>query len=290
VLVLSRGAAGAVASAVLPAALVYIGDTLPFKVRQRAVADVLLGVALGTALGTITGGFVAVWIGWRAALGLPAVLAVVLAVGLGGLPESRPPSGSNVIAKIASALARPWVRALLALAFVEGIGMHGISVYFAPALEANGQSPSVAGAVVAAYGVGVLVGVQIVKRFAASVPGAIHILVGGGLLAAGYALAALAQEVPEILLAGLLSGGAYASMHSAMQTWATEVYPEARGTATALFVTALFAGAGVAIAAVAGLAQAHLYSALFLIAVAFAVATAIVGSISRARFQASHQH
>ena len=50
--------------------------------------------------------------------------------------------------------------------------------------------------------------------------------------------------------AAILFGLAWTSMHSSLQTWATEVLPEARATVVSLFAGSLFVGS--ALAAVVG--------------------------------------
>lgn len=77
------------------------------------------------------------------------------------------------------------------------------------------------------------------------------IATGGTVLAGALLLAAAFQNVATILAASVLIGIGYSFMHSSLQTWATEVAPEARGTAVVLFVTAVYGGASIAHAAVA---------------------------------------
>jgi predicted MFS family arabinose efflux permease len=76
-------------------------------------------------------------------------------------------------------------------------------------------------------------------------------------------------------------------MQSTFQTWATDVVPEARGTATSLFATAIFAGAALATSGVAGLASANKYSTLFLIAALVTLPVLVVGSLARWRYPGS---
>src|SRR5450631_609829 len=47
----ARILAGASVCAILPAALVYVGDMVPFKTRHAVIADLLAAVAIGTAAG-----------------------------------------------------------------------------------------------------------------------------------------------------------------------------------------------------------------------------------------------
>src|SRR5260370_9669262 len=70
----ARILAGAAVCAVLPTALVYIGDVIPFKTRQAVIADVLAAVPIGTAAGSLGGGFFAHYLSSRlifAAAALP---------------------------------------------------------------------------------------------------------------------------------------------------------------------------------------------------------------------------
>ena len=76
-------------------------------------------------------------------------------------------------------------------------------------------------------------------------------------------------------------------MQSTFQTWATDIVPEARGTATSLFATAIFAGAALATAGAAGLASANRYSSLFVIAAIVTLPVLIAGSLARWRYPGS---
>ena len=98
---------------------------------------------------------------------------------------------------------------------------------------------------------------------------------------------ASAQTLPAILAASVLAGAAYAFMQSTFQTWATDVVPEARATATALFATAIFGGAALATSGVASLAGAHHYSMLFVVAAIVTVPVLIAGTLGRWRYPGS---
>jgi len=67
------------------------------------------------------------------------------------------------------------------------------------------------------------------------------------------------------VVVALLLGFAYASMHSSLQTWATEVMPAARATVVSLFAGSLFVGSAVGAVLVADLAEADRYQEIFLI-------------------------
>jgi len=55
-LIAARALAGGLFAAVIPASLVYIGDTVGMGSRQKALADLMAASAVGTALATVLGG------------------------------------------------------------------------------------------------------------------------------------------------------------------------------------------------------------------------------------------
>jgi MFS family permease len=141
--------------------------------------------------------------------------------------------------------------------------------------------------VVAGYGLSVLVYTRLFGYVARRLPAALILAGGAAMLIIGYLIAGATQSVAAILAASILAGGAYAFMQSTFQTWATDVVPEARGTATALFATAIFTGAALATSGVAGLASANRYSTLFVIAALVTLPVLIVGSLARWRYPGS---
>src|ERR1700682_4594067 len=287
-LIAARIIAGASVCAILPTALVYLGDVVPFNRRHAVIADVLAAVAVGTAAGSLGAGLFAHYLSWRLIFALIAVLAAVPAVAMGRLPESNPPvPAGGPFAQLRQAVRRPWARFVILFAIPEGAMVLGFLVFFAPALEASGTNPAVAGLVVAAYGGAVLAGTRVIKRIASRTPAWVPIGIGGAMAIGGYVAAGLDQHVLSILLASVLIGGCYSFMHSTMQAWATEIAPEVRGTAAALFVTAAFTGGAIGSGVGAVFAQQHQYGRLFLLAAALSVPVVIVAGLSRARYPGS---
>ncbi|TMD45435.1 MAG: MFS transporter [Chloroflexi bacterium] len=270
-LLVARFLTGGIACGVMPTTLVYLADRFPFTVRQQAITNVLVFVALGTAAGTLGAGLTAHLLSWRAFFVIPAAIALGVAIALRRVPESLATrSSQNPLRQVASVLKHGWALFLLAVAVLVGAVMFGFVTYLAPALEAMGQSPAIAGVVVASYGLSVLICTRAFRYVARRTPAALILAGGAGMLLIGY-----------------LAGGAYAFMQSTFQTWATDVVPEARATATSLFATAIFGGAALATSGVAGLAGAHQYSSLFTIAAIVTVPVLIIGSLARWRYPGS---
>ena len=287
-LLVARAATGAIACGVLPLSLVYLGDRFPFAVRQQAIADLLVWVALGTTAGTVGAGLITHVATWRLVFLVPAALAGTLALLLRDLPETLAgPATAKPLAQVREVFTRPWALLLFGLALFEGAVMFGFVTYLAPALEARGQSAAVAGLVVGAYGLAVLLGTRAFRGVARLVAPPLILALGACLMMGGLLLAARAQVAASILVASLLVGGAYAFMHSTMQTWATDIVPEARGTAASLFVMFVFIGASIATSSMAGLAGSHRFTSLFLIGAAVTTPLLLVGTIARWRYRGS---
>lgn len=288
-LVAAKAVAAAFAAALLPTSLVYIADRVTFAARQHVVAGLLAAGAIGTTLATVGAGLLAGYASWRAAFAIMALIAVVLAVMVGSVPESLcAERRAGPLTQIRRVLSRRWALVVIALALAEGATMVGFITFLAPALEAHGESAALAGLVVASYGVAILLGMALLRRVigATGAPAAALIATGGALLLAAYLTAAADQGPPSILLASVVIGLGYCFLHSTLQTWATEVVPDARGTATSLFVTAVFAGAAIATAAVSGLADEQRYGLVFLVAAAVTLPVTLVGTLARARYGA----
>ncbi len=286
-LVVGRALAGGLFAAVIPASLVYIGDTVPMKLRQRALADQLATSAVATALATVAAGMAAYLGLWRVAFAVPVLVSTALGIFLlSRLPEPEREIGAGSLARLGIAARKPWAGLVVSLALIEGGVILGFLTYLAPALEYVGYSAAVSGLVVGLYGVATLGWTWLVKGVSERLGKHILLLIGGALLALGYAAGALEQNIIGISLAACLVGGGFAFMHSTLQTWATEVVPEARATVISFFAAALFVGSGIATTAAAPLAEAGSFGTLFALAAAVAVPLALLAGFARLRYDA----
>jgi MFS family permease len=124
VLAAARALAGGLFAAVIPAALVYVGDTVGMDSRQKALADLMAASAVGTALATVLGGLAAYLDAWRLAFAGPALAGGVLALLLARLPE---PEGFTTegregpLVQAGRVFGRPWAVAVIGIAAVEAL-------------------------------------------------------------------------------------------------------------------------------------------------------------------------
>jgi predicted MFS family arabinose efflux permease len=273
-LVVARAVAGAAMGAVVPTCLVYVGDAVPIARRQHTLTDLNAATATGITAATALGGVLAATVSWRAAFAVPAVGAALLAVLLRRLPE--PARSSVAQTGVVTVLRHRWGRRVLALSLAEGAVLLGLLTYLAPALESTGQSSTTAGLVVALYGVGLLLASRVVKRRVLRTDPRVLLGVGAALLVVAYSVTVVSRSAVAVGITALLVGFGWAPLHSTMQTWATEVVPEARAAMVSLFAAMLFLGSGVATAVLAPLAGDHRWTPMF---GAAAVLTALFGVV-----------
>ena len=287
VLIAARAFAGGMFAAVIPASLVYVGDTVGMDSRQKALADLMAASAVGTALATVAGGLAAYLDAWRLAFAAPALAGVALAVMLARLPEPKgfaAEEREGPLVQVGRVLGRPWALVVVGIALVEGAVILGCLTFLAPSLESVGFSPAVAGLAVGLYGLAVLGWTRAVKLLANRLGASALILIGAGMLALGYASGAVEQSLASVSAAAIFVGGGFAFMHSTLQTWATEVVPEARATVISLFAAALFAGSGVSAMAAAPLAEAGSFGLLFALAALVAIPLGLFAGLARRRY------
>jgi predicted MFS family arabinose efflux permease len=292
VLIAARAFAGGLFAAVIPASLVYIGETVGLGSRQKALADLMAASAVGTALATVLGGLAAYLDGWRVAFAIPALAGAALAVMLVRLPEPKAFSEQKREGPLVQAgrvLVQPWALVVVGIALVEGAVILGFLTFLAPALESVGFSPAVAGMAVGLYGLGVLGWTRAVKLVANRLGSSPLILIGAGMLMLGYASGAAGPSLVSVSAAAVLVGGGFAFMHSTLQTWATEVVPEARATVISLFAAALFAGSAVATMAAAPLAETGSFNVLFALGAMAAVPLGLFAGLARHRYSGNRR-
>ncbi|ODT36792.1 MAG: hypothetical protein ABS55_05100, partial [Lautropia sp. SCN 70-15] len=282
---------GSIAAAIIPLSMAWVGDTVPYERRQATLAKFLNGTILGLILGQAMGGLLADTLGWRSAFVLLAVIfamagwklrAVVragasaarssetptaqgsttAATAAQAAPIEPPPAGA--LARYALVLGVPWARVILAIVAVEGLLAFGALAFIPTSLHERAGLPIwLAGATVAAFGLGgfayTLTAARLVRRFGES-----GLAIGGGaVLAAGFGLIAAAPGFLSGAIACMLIGLGYHMLHNTLQTNATQMAPTVRGTAVALFAMSLFLGQSVGVTAAAGALPSTGFAPLF---------------------------
>ncbi len=261
-LALARLATGAAAGWVIPISMAYVGDVTPYERRQPILARYLTGQILGQLFGQAAGGVLGDFVGWRNVF---FVLAGMFALATAGLifelasnPLTRAPSHPDEItrgfvADYVAVLSNPFARVVVASAFIEGAIVWGAFAYIGAHLHTRfGLSFTLVGLTVACFGVGGLLYAALVKPLVYRLGQTGLAVVGGFIITAAYVQLAASPVWWLAPLATMAIGLGFYMLHNTLQVNATQMTPEARGTAVAIFSSAIFVGqtAGVASGAV----------------------------------------
>ena len=261
-LLAARLAAGATAAAVIPLAMAWIGDVVPYERRQPVLARFLIGQITGFAIGVWIGGITAEHWPWRTPFfgvaAFFAVVAVVLQAVRRRLPAAavqpaRRPGGAFVTMtrEFRAVAAQPWARVVLVTVFFEGAAVYGPFAFVASHLHLRlGLPLSTVGAMVMGFALGGLAFALNARLLVQRLGEVVLVRTGSAFMAAAFVTIALAPSAGWAVAACLLMGLGFYMMHNTLQTHATQMAPERRGAAVAAFASSFFLGqsAGVGIA------------------------------------------
>jgi YNFM family putative membrane transporter len=263
VLVAARLGSGLATGWIIPLALAFVGDVIPYERRQQVIGRFLSGQILGQLFGQAAGGVLGDYFGWRNVFFMLAALLATATLGLfhelWRNPITRasaapPRQKRGFIADYGIVLRSPWARAMIVMAFIEFGLMFGAFTYVGADLHLRfGLNFTLVGLCVGAFAIGGLIYSvtvpMLVGRFGQSGLAAC----GGILLAAAFVTLAFEPTAFIAPFAITAIGLGFYMLHNTMQTNATQMAPEARGTAVSMFSASLYLGQTAAVA-VAGVA------------------------------------
>jgi len=276
VLLLARVMMALGAAALIPLAMAWVGDAVPAHELQDMLTRTGLGSTLGIVCGQLLGGLLTDALGWRWAFAFLVLLfGVVGSLLWGDLRRQQQHQQASQTPLVAEApltlsqagaahphflkqtlliISRPWPRTILLLAVIEGAMGFGVLAMWASHLHhALGLSLSVSGAIVALFGLG---GVGYMAAGRALIPRLGQhglVLLGGVLVGISALVLAVTPHWGPAIPASLVGGFGFFMFHNVMQANATQMAPEARGTAVSLFASFLFLGQSLGVVLAAAL-------------------------------------
>ena len=253
---------GASAASIIPVSLAWIGDTVPYRVRQKWIGKFLTGQIAGLTLGQIAGGALGEHFGWRSVF--LAVGAIFVVAGLGLAFEARAnaatratrrdgttPSLGQALRAMVELVRRPFVRDVVGTVMAEGLLMFGTFAFVGARLHDHfGLDYDHAGLVLAVYGLGAITFALTAGRLVGALGEVWLVRAGSIILALSFVGLAVAPSAPWTIPALYACGLGLYMMHSTLQTAATQMAPDARGAAVALFASFFFIGQSVGVALV----------------------------------------
>lgn len=281
-LALLRFMAGVATAAVVPLSMAFIADHFAYEVRQPVIARYLNGLIMGQIAGGSLGGIMAELFGWR-------VIFVVFGVIVGAMAylvwrfsnhhretlRAAPLRGRSLFQPYFALLRQRRPRHVIITATIEGFFFFGGSAFIGAFLHHTFDiSYAWVGVMLACFGIGSLIYSNTAKLIVVTLGERRMVIVGALLMSACYFGLALAPSwqfcVPVLIVCGF---GFYV-MHNTLQTLATELAPDARGTAVSLFAFSLMIGQGAGVALLGTIIDRFGYSTAFSVT---ATAIALLG-------------
>jgi predicted MFS family arabinose efflux permease len=244
-----RALSGVAGGACIPLALAMIGDRFPLQDRQVALSRYLVAVIIGQITGAPLAGLLSESIGWRPVFAISAAVAFAAAIAVRLLVQPRPDAVrpafnlSVIKANYAKVLANPLAKYCYGAVAAEGMFIYGFLPYVAALLEARGAGGvREAGFVVAGIGLGGLLFSFAVSGLLKRLSRAAVMRGGGGVILLGLIGVGISPSWPLEMMAFTVVGLGFYMLHTGIQTEATELAPDARGSAVALHAFSLFIG------------------------------------------------
>jgi YNFM family putative membrane transporter len=258
-LAIARLATGAVAGWVIPVSMAYVGDVTPADRLQPILARYASGYILGQLFGQAAGGVLGDLFGWRnvffALGGMFALAAAGLIFELVANPQTRAAdhraaSRRGFVADYAAILSNPFARMIIMVGFIEGALAWGAFAYIGANLHLRFDlSFTLVGLTVACFGIGGMIYSGLVRLLVYRLGQIGLTIIGGFVITAAYVVLAFQPVWWFAPLAVTAIGLGFYMFHNTLQTKATQMTPEARGTAVAIFSSALYFGQTVGVAA-----------------------------------------
>ncbi len=257
---------GMFASASVALGMAYIGDVVPMKERQATIAQFIAGSMLGQMIGPLVGGALTDGVGWRGSFfALGAIFLLVAAVLLVRTHAAWPTSAGNAFRPLA-VYRRLWdrvaMRWLLAVGIAETFFFFGAYAFLGAFLKSRFDvSFTVLGLVLAGFGLGGLAFSLSARGFIRRLGERGMVLAGGVLGAVLFAALVAAPALSWTIPCTIGLGFSFYLIHNTIQAKATEVAPDARGSAVALYATGWALGQALGVAAMGLVVAAGGYAA-----------------------------
>jgi predicted MFS family arabinose efflux permease len=243
-----RIVAGMAAGGVFPIALAVAGDRVPINQRQVAIGRLLFAAMSGNLLGASLAGVVGDLIGWRSVFFITgAVDLIALGLAIPRLREMGESPGrfdlSTFVPNYRAVFSNPLAKYCFGAVLMEAIFLFGLFPYTATLLRGEGvESATVAGIVIAGFGIGGIVYTLTVPWLLAYI-GERRLMAGGGMVMAfGLAMTVLRPPWPVEFAIFMLFGFGFYMLHGCIQVYVTELAPTARASATAGHSSFFFLG------------------------------------------------
>ncbi|HEY7229526.1 MAG TPA: MFS transporter [Pseudolabrys sp.] len=247
-LMVLRVIAGIAAGGVFPIALAVAGDRVPVQQRQVAIGRLLFAAMAGNLLGASGAGVIGDVVGWRGVFFVTgAIDLIALAVAIPGFRSMNESPGrfdlSTFIPNYRAVFSNPLAKYCFGAVFIEALFLFGVFPYMAVLLREAGETrASIAGVVIAGFGIGGVIYTMMVAWLVAHIRERKLMAAGGMVMGACLLVIALRMPWPVEFMNFIVMGFGFYLLHGCVQVYVTELAPSARGSATAAHSMFFFLG------------------------------------------------
>ena len=246
-LVVFRFLCGMAGGAIVPLSFAYVGVHTHHEARQAILARFIAGILLGHTLGPLIGGMCSDWVGWRGTfwvcgIGFIAVSALLVKY---AWHERRSPASvsTSALETYRCLWAVRHVRVICIVVAIEGCLFFGAFAFSGALMHEKFNLSSLkVGLAIAGFGVGGLLYSALVRVLLAKFGPVGMIGLSGIGMAVCFAIFPFIGTwwvVPVVIIA---LGFFYFLLHNTLQTQATEMSSQNKGSAVALFAFFFFVG------------------------------------------------
>ncbi len=276
-LAFARFLTGVTSSAIIPLAIAWLGDNVSYERRQATLARFLTGQTLGLMTGAAMGGALGDWLGWRAVFWVLTTIYLIAGIALFAVMRARPDiarpgerAAGSMVSQMLGVLRRKWALTIIIVVALEGGVFWGCFTFVGTDLHLRfGLGFAAVGLAVAAFGGGGFLYVTVAHHLVRLLGERGLVLWGGTGLGLSFAILALAPNAIVAFGAIVMSGITFYMLHNTLQTNGTQMAPEARGSALALFALCLFVGQAIGVPVAAPIVDRYGAVPIFLFAAVF---------------------
>jgi predicted MFS family arabinose efflux permease len=251
-LTILRFLAGMAAGAMVPLSIAHIGDTVEYGTRQATIGRFLAATTMGAVVGGSLAGMFAEFFGWRFVFIVLGVAGFAVAIRIGQIAARtpRPPRAAATAVRIThlGLIKQRATRIVWGAVFIEGWLVLGAVPYVGAYLRQTFALDYLTiGLVLGSFGLGGASYSFVVRWLVATLGERRMVMAGGATVCVSYGLMTIAGSWPLFIPALFVIGLGFFTMHSTLQIRATELAPQARGTALSGFSFFLFLGQSVGV-------------------------------------------
>jgi len=248
ILLLGRFLTGATCAGIIPLALAWIGDHVPYERRQETLARFILGNIIGVTSGLWIGGAFTDITGWRGGVlflvALYLIIGTILFLQRSHVPEVQAPYKKiKFLEPILLVFSSGWAWVVLITAMFEGGLVYGAIAYVPAYLQYTYEiSATLAGITTGMFAIGALLYVVNARWLIAKLGELKLVACGGIMLGSSYFLYLEGPTWHWAMLGSVVCGFGYYFLHAVLQARATQMVEKARSTGVSMFACFMFLG------------------------------------------------